>query len=530
MYNLTYCVSVSVALVSVVIAYLILSNSKSVSMANNGILFVSNAAKAHKLCSKVSKLVKNVLYIKFDGGPESTLSIINKQIVNIYSKCWIYDVRLMLKPRDAQTKIKTNYPIQLIMYDKELSKESDKLRNCLDNIQTEVMLQSLDESPTMASLTNEEVKTYEYVALGGTFDKLHNGHKILLSQAALRATKHVTVGVTDVNMIQSKILWELIEPVEQRIKAVLDFLTDVNPELEYNVLPIQDLYGPTKHDARLQLIVVSEETIRGAVKINEKRKENGLNELDIYTIELAEDTNKQSTEEETKVSSSNQRMRLLGTVLREPKPNPNIPDWPYVIGLAGGIASGKSNITEKLKSKGAAVINCDIIAHELYKPGLPLNHTIAETFGRDVITDSGEVDRKKLGSIVFGDKEQLERLNHLVWPAVIEEAQRRIKALGEQGYKVVVMEAAVMVRAKWYTYCHQLWSVIIPPKEAIKRLKERNNLTEEEAKQRVDAQPSNKEQVDVANVVFSPFWSYEYTQTQIDRAWDQLQLYLNKRK
>lgn len=68
-----------------------------------------------------------------------------------------------------------------------------------------------------------------------------------------------------------------------------------------------------------QLIVVSEETIRGAVKINEKRKENGLEQLDVYTIGLAEEAQKQSSEEETKVSSSNKRMRLLGTVLREPE-------------------------------------------------------------------------------------------------------------------------------------------------------------------------------------------------------------------
>lgn len=67
-------------------------------------------------------------------------------------------------------------------------------------------------------------------------------------------------------------------------------------------------------------------------------------------------------------------------------------------------------------------------------------------------------------------------------------------------------------------------------KQAIIRLQQRNNLTEEEAKQRINAQPSNKEQVDLANVVFSPFWSYEYTQTQVDSAWKNLQLYLEKRK
>ncbi|CAH2269455.1 jg6497 [Pararge aegeria aegeria] len=513
-----------------------MNNNKSVadSMANNGILFVSNAAKAHRYCSKVSKFVKHVLYIKFNGGPESSLPVINKQIVNIYTKastqCGNLDVRLMLKPIDSIERIKTNKPFQMIMFDRELSK--DVVNNLLQSVPSETQVQTIDSDEkkfvnVLAQSESETVKTYEYVALGGTFDRLHNGHKILLSQAALRATKHVTVGVTDVNMIQSKSLWELIEPVEKRIKAVLDFLTDINPDLEYNVCPIQDVYGPTKEDPRFQLIVVSEETKRGALKINEKRKENGLLPLDVYTIGIAEDLEQQSTEEETKVSSSNLRMRLLGTLLTEPKSTS--PDDAPV--SERNVRRGY--IAEDLFGvglKGAAVVNCDIIAHELYEPGLPLNHTIAEVFGKDVITAQGEVDRRKLGSVVFSDKEQLEKLNKLVWPAVIEEAQRRIKALGGQGYKVVVMEAAVMVRAKWYTHCHQLWVVIIPPAEAIKRLQERNNLTEEEAKQRVSAQPSNAEQVAQANVVFSPYWSYEYTQVQIDKAWDQLEKYLECRK
>ncbi|CAH0715414.1 unnamed protein product, partial [Brenthis ino] len=501
-----------------------------VSMANNGILFVSNAAKAHKLCSKVSKFVKDVLYIKFNGGPDSTRSVISKEIVDIYNKCGNLDVRLMLKPINSVNKINTSKTIQLVMYDKELTQDISYLKQSLENVVSECPMQCIDNESPISVVTSEDVKTYEYVALGGTFDRLHNGHKILLSQAALRSTNHVTVGVTDVNMIQSKILWELIEPVEQRINNVLQFLRDINADLEYNVLPIQDMYGPTKDDPRFQLLIVSEETSRATKKINDKRKENGLQLLDFHTIDLAENLNQQSIEEERKISSSNQRMRLLGTLLREPKPNPHIPDWPYVIGLAGGIASGKSNITEKLKLKGAGIVNCDIIAHELYKPGLPLNRTIAEEFGHGVITEGGEVDRKKLGTIVFGDKNQLKKLNQIVWPAVIEEAQRQVKAFGEQGYRVVVMEAAVMVRAKWYTSCHELWTVIIPPKEAIKRLQERNNLTEEEARQRIEAQPTNQEQVALANIVFSPFWSYEYTQRQIDRAWDQLQRYLDTRK
>lgn len=524
--------SVIVLLVSVTVSYIVIFHPARV-MAHNGLLFVSNAAKAHIACMKAAKYVRNVMYVKIKINAENSSQVIGRQIVNIYTKAQTnIDIRLMVKPYEKSKDIITRQPIDLIMYDSESAKEVEVLRKSVKSLDRGYRLQNIDTSDSpIENNVNEEVKAYEYVALGGTFDRLHNGHKILLSQAVLRSTRHVTVGVTDVNMIQSKKLWELIEPVEKRIETVLQFLNDINPDLEYNVFPLKDLYGPTKDDPKFQLIVVSEETVRGAVKINEKRQEKNLKKLDTYVIELAQDSHpRRHHEEEDKVSSSNQRMRLLGTLLRPPRPNPNIPDWPYVIGLAGGIASGKSNIAEKLKSKGAAIINCDIIAHELYKPGLPLNTTIAQSFGDHVITSDGEVDRRKLGQIVFSDKSQLQKLNELVWPAVIEETQRRVVALGKQGYKVVVMEAAVMVRAKWYERCHQLWAVIIPPDEAIKRLQKRNGLTEEEARQRIEAQPSNSEQVAHANIVFSPFWSYEYTQSQIDRAWQQLNEYLDNKK
>ncbi|XP_053609329.1 bifunctional coenzyme A synthase isoform X2 [Plodia interpunctella] len=504
-------------------------------MAKNGLLFVSSAAKA-SACLKSSKYVNKMLYIKVKGTSQSLLPVMSKQIIEVYSKassqCSKIDVRLILKPLETQSAVKTNHPIDLVLYDNELSKEVEVLKKSVAALKTDQIPKGIDVSNSIDSqVSDEPVKRYEYVALGGTFDRLHNGHKILLSEAALRTTKHLTVGVTDVNMIQSKKLWELIEPVEKRIKAVLDFLTDINPGLEYHVVPIQDIYGPTKDDPRFEMLVVSEETVRGGVMVNEKRRENGLPPLDTHVISLAPDSNpNRAQDEEEKLSSSNQRMRLLGTMLKPPSPNPNIPTWPYVIGLAGGIASGKSNIAEKLKAKGAAIVNCDVIAHELYKPGLPLNSTLAHTFGKHIITETGEVDRKKLGSIVFGDQTQLEKLNSIIWPAIIAEAENRIRALGQDGYKVVVMEAAVMVRAKWYSRCHQLWAVIIPPAEAVKRLQKRNALTEEEAKQRIASQPSNAEQIEHANIVFSPFWSYEYTQAQIDRAWDSLEELLRHRK
>lgn len=96
-----------------------------------------------------------------------------------------------------------------------------------------------------------------------------------------------------------------------------NFLHDVEPNIDYNIVPINDVYGPTKEDMSLQMIVVSMETIRGAEKINEYRKANGLGVLDVIKINLI-DAFKKSDHEENKISSSNRRMRMLGELLKPP--------------------------------------------------------------------------------------------------------------------------------------------------------------------------------------------------------------------
>ncbi|KAI0210274.1 Bifunctional coenzyme A synthase [Lamellibrachia satsuma] len=202
------------------------------------------------------------------------------------------------------------------------------------------------------------VTTYDNVAVGGTFDNLHIGHKILLTEACLHANKSVTVGVTDTCMNTNKVLSELIRPTDARIKEVLGFLKDIKPALQYTVTPITDPYGPTLVDASLQCLVVSEETLRGGQSVNLKRKERAMNSLDVVTIDIVEDSC-HSSNEEVKISSSSLRKRLLGMLLREPKPNPGLRPSPYIIGLTGGIGSGKSSVCHRLQGQGAAIVDCD---------------------------------------------------------------------------------------------------------------------------------------------------------------------------
>jgi len=115
-----------------------------------------------------------------------------------------------------------------------------------------------------------------------------------------------------------KILWELIEPCTQRISKVKEFLEDVDSSITYDIVPITDMYGPTKEDPTFEMIVVSEETKRGGDKVNEIRLQNNLSKLDVYVVKLAVDEHHNEEYEENKISSSNQRTRLLGTRLQPP--------------------------------------------------------------------------------------------------------------------------------------------------------------------------------------------------------------------
>lgn len=122
----------------------------------------------------------------------------------------------------------------------------------------------------------------------------------------------------------------------------------------------------------------------------------------------------------------------------------------------------------------------------------------------------------------------MSKLNAIVWPLIADEIRNISQKLYVDGFKVIVVEAAVLHQAGWHKMCNEIWSCIIPPEEAIKRLKERNGLNEEDAKARLSLQISNEVHASYANVVFCTLWSYEYTQRTVERAWSLLQKRLGK--
>eukprot|EP00732_Lithocolla_globosa_P005479 Lithocolla_globosa_v1_NODE_5692_length_1200_cov_12.987773.p1 type:complete len:318 gc:universal NODE_5692_length_1200_cov_12.987773:161-1114(+) len=152
----------------------------------------------------------------------------------------------------------------------------------------------LEVAPLSSTEDNSKsvmVNSHQGVVLGGTFDHLHSGHKILLSYSALLASERVVCGVTEDSLLQKKALKQFIEPVAFRCESVVRFLKVFRNDLSYVVVPITDMFGPSTVDPVLQAIVVSAETFDGGNKVNEERVKNGLNQLQLYSISMLSATN-----------------------------------------------------------------------------------------------------------------------------------------------------------------------------------------------------------------------------------------------
>lgn len=294
--------------------------------------------------------------------------------------------------------------------------------------------------------------------------------------------------------------------------------------LQHDIVPITDPIGPAGTDPNYGCLIVSEETIKGGLYVNSVREQNGLNKLDIHAIDLVADSDSGIPgQEDEKMSSTGQRHRLLGSLVRPVQRRQHPDGHPYVIGLTGGIASGKSAISKRLESFGASVINCDLLGHQAYLPGKKAYSEVIETFGEQILEESKEINRSALSKIAFSDKEKLAKLSQIVWPEILVLIEEEIRNLACKATSVVVLEAAVLLEAGWESIVDEIWVSIIPEKEALSRVLSRDGISEQQAQNRIKSQMTNEERIVKANVVFSTLWDPKYTQKQVEKAWKGLQ-------
>lgn len=173
----------------------------------------------------------------------------------------------------------------------------------------------------------------------------------------------------------------------------------------------------------------------------------------------------------------------------------------FVLGITGGICSGKSTVSRLIRNRGIPMIDADVLGHQTYLPGTDCFKSLTSHFGSGIVAEDGTINRKALGFIVFSDKSKMDELNSIVWPEIRKLLQVELENYRSQGVNLVVVEAAVMIEAGWYDLMNEVWVAHVHENVAIHRLMVRNALTEEQARQRVEAQISVDERRKYASVL-----------------------------
>jgi dephospho-CoA kinase len=188
-----------------------------------------------------------------------------------------------------------------------------------------------------------------------------------------------------------------------------------------------------------------------------------------------------------------------------------------IVGLTGGIASGKSTVADMLEELGAAVIDADVIAREIVEPGQPAFMDIKETFGADVIGEDGRLDRPALGSVIFDDAQAREQLDAITHPRIAERMMQHANDHREAGQRWVVYDAALIVENGIHEWLDSLIVVAADRAVQLERIVERDELSHSEAQKRIDSQMPLDDKVAVADYVIDNDGTLEDTREQVEQ-------------
>lgn len=195
-----------------------------------------------------------------------------------------------------------------------------------------------------------------------------------------------------------------------------------------------------------------------------------------------------------------------------------------MVGLTGGIGSGKSTVAELLAERGAHVIDADRVAHEVYAPGTLGFERLVERFGEDIVGEDGAIDRARLGALVFRDKDALSDLNGIVHPLVRAEVAARIADIvADDPDAILVIEAALMTETGWTGGAGRLWAVIAHPEVVKHRLVALRGMEPAEVQRRMAAQADNATRRRTATRVIENNGSLLDLEAEVQAAWAELQ-------
>lgn len=193
-----------------------------------------------------------------------------------------------------------------------------------------------------------------------------------------------------------------------------------------------------------------------------------------------------------------------------------------IIGLTGGIGSGKSTVSKFLAHLGAVVIDADKVGHEVFKPGTKAWQEVVDAFGQGIISADGTIDRRKLGEIVFSNPDARAKLNQVMHPLIYEQVKFRIEEYGKKGVAIIIVEAPLLLEVGWKSLVDEVWVTSASEATVIKRLKEQKGLPEAQSLARVRAQLTDEERIRQADVVIDTDCALDELKERVEALWRKL--------
>lgn len=190
-----------------------------------------------------------------------------------------------------------------------------------------------------------------------------------------------------------------------------------------------------------------------------------------------------------------------------------------LVGLTGGIATGKSTVAAMFAARGAAVVDADRIAHALQEPGQPCHHQILEAFGTEILNGAGRIDRRQLGVRVFADPAARRRLEAIMHPAIRGGCENEIRSAEASGRPVCLVDAALILEAGQQERFDAILLVAAPEAVQVERLVGSRGLTEAEARQRIRSQWTTTAKAALADFVIDNGGDLATTEAQVARVW-----------